>query len=261
MRPSARELQAGAGNEITHRPGDEHLPAACRRRDTGANVNRDAAELAVDSLALSRVDACADFEIELAHGASDRAGAAHRGPRPLEAGKEPVARRVEFATVEPGEQLAHAGVVFVEQLVPAAVAERARAVGGTDDVGEQDGREDPVGCGRSTRTGQKLLNLGDHRLGVAGPERVVLTSQFDQTRAGNRPRQLAASGHWENVAASMQNNRRCLNRRQDRGDVGAHARLDQRPRHRRARARARPLEEGPKTTLQLAPRARGNQLA
>src|SRR5207244_4105855 len=153
--------------------------------------------------------------------ASDRRRAAHRCPRSLEAGEETIARGVELATVEAREQLAHARVVLFEQLAPASVAQLARALGGADDVGEENRRQETVGPNGGPHAGQKLLDLGDHGLDIPGPKGVVVARQLDEPGAGNRPRELAAGRDWENVATPVQAERRCLNRRQARRAAAA----------------------------------------
>jgi hypothetical protein len=80
---------------------------------------------------------------------------------------------------EPPEQLADARIVLLEQLVPAAVSELAGALRRADDVGEQNRREETVLRLRGSHAGQELLELGEHRLDVPDPERVVFAVQLD----------------------------------------------------------------------------------
>src|SRR5947208_12480691 len=58
------------------------------------------ADLAVQQLALARVQPRAHLEAEVAHPFGDRAGAAYGPGRSVEAGEEPVARRVELPSPE-----------------------------------------------------------------------------------------------------------------------------------------------------------------
>jgi hypothetical protein len=73
-------------------------------------------------------------------------GAADRACRAVERRHEAVARRVDLDAAEPLELVAHLRVMALEELAPAAVAERGpprRA----DNVRDKDRREDAVGLG------------------------------------------------------------------------------------------------------------------
>ena len=74
----------------------------------------------------------------------DRERAVDRPRRAVEGGEEPVAGRVDLATAEPHQLPSHGGIVGVQQLAPAFVADRGRALGRADDVGVQDRGEDTV---------------------------------------------------------------------------------------------------------------------
>ena len=100
---------------------------------------------------------------------------------------------------------AHDGVVPLEQLAPAAVAELGRLCGRADDVGEEDGREHAVGLGGIPAAA--LADSGEEALDLvarAAPDRrerhVPLARQLDEARAGNlvggvagRPRSAGSS--------------------------------------------------------------------
>src|SRR5262245_37138308 len=213
-------------------------------------MDRDSAELVADPLAFTGVHTRSHFEVELAQRLTDRTRAAHRCSRSFEAGEEPVAGRVELTAAEAVEKLAHARVVLVEHLVPAAVAELTCALGRADDVRKEERRQKPVRRRSSPHAGQELLELREHRLDVPYPEGVVSPRKLDETGAGNRARQMAACSDWKDLPIPVQHERRGLNRRQDRSDVRPHARFDQSTCH--SRARPRPLEDAPETALQLA---------
>ena len=125
-------------------------------------MNCDAAHFAVQQLALARVQPCAHLEAEVAHPFGDRAGAAYGPGRSVEAGEEPVARRVELASAEAHELTPDQGVVFLEQLAPAAIAEVCRPRRRADDVGEENSCEGAVGLALLPAAG--LPDLGDETL-------------------------------------------------------------------------------------------------
>ncbi len=104
-------------------------------------MDTDPADLLSASFDLSRVDPAADFERRFPDRRTDRVRAGDRQGGDLEDGQEAVARGVDLAPGEPAELTAHAAVVLVEELSPFAVAEPGRALGGADDVGEEEGCE------------------------------------------------------------------------------------------------------------------------
>ena len=63
----------------------------------------------------------------------------------IEGGEKAVAHRLDLAAPVALELGAHELVVASHELAPARVAERGRALGGADDVGEHHGREDAIG--------------------------------------------------------------------------------------------------------------------
>jgi hypothetical protein len=69
----------------------EHLARGGKRRDTGANMNRDATHLGAHHFAFSGVKAGADFKPERLDCIRDGAGAIHGARRPIEGGEEAVA--------------------------------------------------------------------------------------------------------------------------------------------------------------------------
>src|SRR6476659_2246375 len=84
-------------------------------------------------------------------------------------GVESVADGVDFAASEPFELVADDIVVVVEQDVPPVVAERGGALGGTDDVGENDCGEYALGVEAAPHAGDELFELVEHRCCFADP--------------------------------------------------------------------------------------------
>jgi hypothetical protein len=54
--------------------------------------------------------------------------------------------------------------VSCEEFAPRPVSQRRGALGGPDDVREENGREDAIGLGRSPVTRHELLDLVDDRV-------------------------------------------------------------------------------------------------
>ena len=81
------------------------------------------------------------------------------------------------------ELLPDDGVMPLQQLAPAPVAELGRLLGRADDVREEDRREHAVGLRPAARAGQELLDLVDNRIGITGPQRVRVSRQLDELRS------------------------------------------------------------------------------
>ena len=90
MVASFDEFDAGAGDEISHRARDEHLAGLSNRADPRAGRNGDTCDLFSDDLALPRVDASANGEVELVGTVDDSSSAADCTGRTVEATEESV---------------------------------------------------------------------------------------------------------------------------------------------------------------------------
>ena len=93
---------------IEHRAGDDDLARTGLLRDTGADVDCDPADLAVDDLAFARVKTGADLQAELVDALANCVGAADRAGGPVEAGEEAIACGIELSPLEPHQLSAHA---------------------------------------------------------------------------------------------------------------------------------------------------------
>jgi len=97
------EADAGACDEVFDGVRDQDFAWDGGGGDTGADVNRDAADLFADDFALARVQAAPDFEPERAQLVVNPARAADGAGWPVEGGEEPVARAVDLPPPEPRE--------------------------------------------------------------------------------------------------------------------------------------------------------------
>ena len=138
-----------------------------------------------DALALAGVDAGADRDAGAARALGDAERAADRPRRPVEGGEEAVAHRLDLVAAVGGELGADERVVGVEQLAPRAVADLGRALGRADDVGEQDGRQHPLGRAGGARAGDELLELVHERVGVVEEDDALAARQLDEAGAGH----------------------------------------------------------------------------
>src|SRR4030095_8733627 len=122
LRAAIVEADAGARDEIFHGARDQHLARARQRRDSGAGVHGDAAQLVAEDLALARVQTGANLQAQLPHLAHDGACTTHAARRSVEAREKPIAGRIDFATPKAHELLANRRVMPILHLSPTALA-------------------------------------------------------------------------------------------------------------------------------------------
>src|SRR5919109_3162238 len=104
------------------------------------------------------MQASANLEADIPYGVPHGAGAPDGPGRPVEGGEEAVAGCVDLGAAEPVQQPADPGVMLVQQVSPAAVAEAAGCLRGPDDVGEQHGGQAAVEIRGPLHAGQELLD-------------------------------------------------------------------------------------------------------
>ena len=105
------ECDSGSGDEVLYGLRDKHLSRRRPRGDAGADRDGDAGDLVVEQLALARVEAGAQLEVEGLDRAVNRLCAADRARRPVERCKESVAGGVVFDAAEARELRADRRVV------------------------------------------------------------------------------------------------------------------------------------------------------
>src|SRR6266550_4318210 len=219
------EDDPGAGDQVLDGTRHEHLARISGGRDPCARVDGNPADLVAHQLALACVKPCADLNAERPDAFADRARGPNGTGRPVEAGEEAVAGRVHLPPVVQLEHASNAGVVLVEHLMPATVAELASAFRRAHDVGEQDSGEDAVVVWCRARPRQKLLDLGEQAVLVSCPEQVLVTGKLDEACAGDLRREPAALvNRYIPVAGPGEDERRDANGRKDetRVDLRVH---------------------------------------
>lgn len=125
MAAAVTEAQPGARYQVLHGTGHQDLARTRERGDSGADVNGNAAHLIPHDLALAGMEPGADVDPERPDVVGDRAGAADTARRTVEGRQEAVTGRVDFTAPEPLEITPDNGVMAVQQVAPAAVAEGA----------------------------------------------------------------------------------------------------------------------------------------
>jgi hypothetical protein len=98
---------------------------------------REAGGLGPPVFDLAGMQARADLQIDLLDCIADGASATNGPCRPVEGREEAIASGVDLGSGVTFQELANPGVVAVEKLPPALVADGLELLGGTDDVGER----------------------------------------------------------------------------------------------------------------------------
>jgi hypothetical protein len=188
-------------------------------------MDGDSGHLAVDDLALARVQTGTHRDAQLLHGVCNRARAADRARRPIEASKETVAGSVHFDAAIAKQFATDELVMLLEEIAPPAIAEPCRVFARGDDVSEEHGRENAIGLGIPVhcgvpRTFEERLDFAEIRLGLSDRRDIPFVVQLDVRRAGdlirNEPSRVAGN---LGILAVLQNQRRHANRREDVTDV------------------------------------------
>src|SRR5262249_53017890 len=91
VRPSILEAEAGSRDEVDDRSRDEHLTGPRLIHDPRAQIHRETADITVEQLQLSSVEAAPDLEIQCPDGLGYRACTVDGACRPVERGESSVA--------------------------------------------------------------------------------------------------------------------------------------------------------------------------
>src|SRR5690606_30283466 len=98
------QLKAGAQDEVTDRPADQHLSCLRESCYAGGDVHGDPAHRGAGAHDLTGVQACSDSELVTPQVLGDRQRAGDGPARQVEDGEEPVTCGVDLRTAVPGEQ-------------------------------------------------------------------------------------------------------------------------------------------------------------
>src|SRR4029077_17546873 len=104
----------------------------------------------------------------------DGLSAPHCPSGTIERGEDTIAGGVDPSPSVPLQLARHHGVVLIEQLSPASVAEANSLLGRGDDVREQDGGECPITLSGSRHTRDEAQDMVDYFVDPLAEEPVVL---------------------------------------------------------------------------------------
>src|SRR6266542_1977821 len=175
VRATIVEGDLGAGDQILHRAGAEHLAGRRERAHACRDVHRDAADLALAQLDLAGVQSGADVDALTPQLVANAEGAADAPGWSVECRENSVARgAVELAAVLL-ELRAHQRVMGIEHGAPASVAELHRPVGRSDHVREEHRREHAVRIARGARPCYELFYRVEQRPRITEVDEAVGT--------------------------------------------------------------------------------------
>jgi hypothetical protein len=141
------EAQAGAGHQVVHRSRDEDLTGTGEALDARGEMDGDSGHVGAGDLAFAGVESGPDLQFEAPHAVADDPGALYRPAWRFEGGQEAVAGGLDLPALPDFELSSDQGVMALEDLPPAGVADAPRRLGGADDVREEHGGQDAVCLG------------------------------------------------------------------------------------------------------------------
>src|SRR4029453_17272712 len=104
----------------------------------------------------------------------DRLRASDGPGRSVEGREEPVTGGIDLGAPIPAQQAAHDGVMLLDESLPSGMAQLHRFPGGSDDVGEENRRQDPRQLGLLVADrADEPLDLAHQGLDVSNPRAMV----------------------------------------------------------------------------------------
>ena len=138
------EAQPRARYQILDCARHQNLASTGKRRNPRANVNSDTTNIVADHFALACMEPSTDLYAERPDFLGNGTGAANAARWTVKGGEKTVARCFHFMASKSREIAPDRGVMIVEQIAPALVAECGGFLGRADDVGEENRGEDAV---------------------------------------------------------------------------------------------------------------------
>ena len=214
------EGDTGSLHQVDHGVGHHHLARLSLCHHPRRHVHGDAADIVTTPLDLTGMQTGPNLDAEVAGPVADHQRTAYGPGRPVEEGQDPVTRVLHQLAFEVPDLSAHQGAVIGQDLGPPAVTHPDRCAGGIDDVGEEDGGQDPLGGGSVTVSGDELLDLVDQRIHIPHKGDNVIAGELDEAGSGDMVGDVATvlDGRGQGVAP-VQDQCRCRNAG---GEASAH---------------------------------------
>jgi hypothetical protein len=107
-------------------------------------VDRDAANIVADHFTLAGVEPGTDFNAERPDLLGNGAGATNTARWTIKRGEKSIAGRFDLMAAKACEIATDRGVMIIKEIAPALVAECGSLLGGADDIGEENRRQDAI---------------------------------------------------------------------------------------------------------------------
>jgi hypothetical protein len=165
-RAAFRKFESGAGDKIGYNTRHKNLVRAGLRHHARGGVHRDPADILATHLDFAGVQAGAQRETDLLRSCAEGERATHRAARSVEGCENAVTCAFHKISAVLLDRLFRQTIVTIEQFVPALVSDFHRQTRRVDDVGEENGRQDPIRFGKSAvaMSGDEFLNVADQPL-------------------------------------------------------------------------------------------------
>jgi hypothetical protein len=180
-RSAFRKFETSTGDKIGYNARHKNLVRAALRHHARGGVHRDPADILIPHLNFAGVQAGAQRETHLLRGCAEGERATHRAPRSVEGCENAVACAFHENSAMLLNRLFRQTIVTIEQFVPAVVSDFHSHTRGADDVGEKNGRQDPIRFGKSAvaMPGDEFFNVADQSLARSSKARVGKIVVFD----------------------------------------------------------------------------------
>jgi hypothetical protein len=138
------EAQPRARYQILDCARHQNLASTGKRRNPRAYVNSDTANIVADHFALACMEPSTDLYAERPDFLGNGTGAANAARWTVKGGEKAVSSCFHFMASKAREIAPDRGVMIVEKIAPALIAECGGFLGRADDVGEENRGEDAV---------------------------------------------------------------------------------------------------------------------
>lgn len=141
--PLVFEPKARSGDRILGRGTDQDLSTVRLRRNPRCQMNGDSLDAVIGSFQLTGVDAYSNRESGGGALLTDHAPGLNRNCRTIEESQKAVPRHRDLLAIEPIEHAADEPIVTLQGFRPDAVSQSDRDLGGSDEIGDEDGCHHP----------------------------------------------------------------------------------------------------------------------
>jgi hypothetical protein len=221
MQATVRKLETRPDDEVFDRARHQHLARVRKGGNSGADVHGVSADVAVAKFDLACMQASPHFEPDGSQPIADGARAVDCPGRSVKGCQHAVPCAPDQSSSKLVYLTPNDAVVGVEETSPLMVAHPGGQLGGTNDVGEENSRQDPVELMWGADPGQKLLDFAEQIIRIAYKGQGVGSRQFNLASVRNALSQEPPVSNPNMLGVpALHHERRDLNAGQDFRDIG-----------------------------------------